>query len=438
MSAEKFIQRAEIYYLLQELKAECGNRVYSDIVDEAGHQYVDLVMEGGGVLGVALVGYTYVLEEMGVRFLGIGGTSAGSINALLLAALGTPEERKSEKIVQYLADLNLYDFIDGDSDVKNFVRFLVQQENENENENETEAKGFWRKFLQRAEVGVNVVPILDNAFRDLGLNPGLAFQNYISGIIKEAGIAATGELKQHLSTLPQGLRMREGDPIPAEGFSAQLGIVAADVSTETKVVFPKMAGLYWAEPDRIDPALYVRASMSIPYFFQPFMIKDIPNDAAAWNNWQTLASYTEGPPQTAVFVDGGIMSNFPIDLFHKYNTVPRAPTFGVKLGSDHRTHRKINTLEEITAAIFNSARHCMDYDFIARNPDYRRLVTYVDTTGHNWLNFEMEQAEKIELFTKGAQAAANFLRQFDWPAYKRLRKQLLYRPPKTKKTKTQA
>ena len=36
---------------------------YSDIVDEFGNQYVDLVQEGGGVLGIALLGYTYVLEE---------------------------------------------------------------------------------------------------------------------------------------------------------------------------------------------------------------------------------------------------------------------------------------------------------------------------------------------------------------------------------------
>lgn len=38
------------------------------------------VMEGGSVLGIALTGYTYVLQQAGIRFLGIGGTSAGSIN----------------------------------------------------------------------------------------------------------------------------------------------------------------------------------------------------------------------------------------------------------------------------------------------------------------------------------------------------------------------
>ena len=46
-------------------------------------------MQGGDVLGIAIVGYTYALEEVGLRFLGLGGSSAGAINALLLASTGS-------------------------------------------------------------------------------------------------------------------------------------------------------------------------------------------------------------------------------------------------------------------------------------------------------------------------------------------------------------
>src|SRR5688500_9761254 len=56
----------------------------SDVVDVQGSQYVDLVHEGGGVHGIALAGYTYILEKMGVAFMKMAGTSAGSINTLLL------------------------------------------------------------------------------------------------------------------------------------------------------------------------------------------------------------------------------------------------------------------------------------------------------------------------------------------------------------------
>ena len=67
---------------------EKSGKPYSDIVDAEGHQYVDLVQEGGGMLGIALVGYSYVLEQAGIRFFSLAGTSAGAINTLMLAAIG--------------------------------------------------------------------------------------------------------------------------------------------------------------------------------------------------------------------------------------------------------------------------------------------------------------------------------------------------------------
>ena len=50
----------------ERIKAISGKR-FSDVEDDAGFQYVDLVQEGGGVLGIDLVGYTYVLEKAGLR-----------------------------------------------------------------------------------------------------------------------------------------------------------------------------------------------------------------------------------------------------------------------------------------------------------------------------------------------------------------------------------
>src|SRR5687768_16054181 len=92
-----------------DIASQCKATHYSDIVDD-DYQYVDLVMEGGGVLGIALVGYTYILEKAGIRFLGVGGTSAGSINALMIAALGTPAEEKTHKLVKILANMPMERF----------------------------------------------------------------------------------------------------------------------------------------------------------------------------------------------------------------------------------------------------------------------------------------------------------------------------------------
>ena len=47
---------------------------------------VDLVLSGGGVLGVGHAGAVSVLEECGFEFKRIAGTSAGSIVGALLAA----------------------------------------------------------------------------------------------------------------------------------------------------------------------------------------------------------------------------------------------------------------------------------------------------------------------------------------------------------------
>ena len=53
---------------------------------------VDLVFEGGGLKGIALVGAYSVLEERGYRPQNIAGTSAGAVVAALLAAGYTAAE----------------------------------------------------------------------------------------------------------------------------------------------------------------------------------------------------------------------------------------------------------------------------------------------------------------------------------------------------------
>ena len=95
MNTSNFINDSKVLELIQQLKNDrIQEKICSDITDGT-HQYVDLVMEGGGVLGVALAGYVHVLEEMNIRFLKLGGTSAGAINTMLMAAAGPIEQRKT-------------------------------------------------------------------------------------------------------------------------------------------------------------------------------------------------------------------------------------------------------------------------------------------------------------------------------------------------------
>ena len=392
----------EVFHVVDELKEHFTRRKkrVSDIVDDEGHQYVDFVMEGGGVLGIALVGFTYVLEQVGIRFMQIGGASAGAINALMLAALGTPGEAKSEQILQHLANLDMYEFVDGDDDARDLI-------------------DSWLSGAGRFSMIVNAVQVYDSISDDLGLNPGDKFRDWVAEVLRGAGIKTTADLKARLSEIPKGLKHVNGDSI--DHIRPGVAIVAADVSTQTKAVFPRMAGLYWKEPDTVSPADYVRASMSIPFFFKPFRVKNVPRGTAAMTLWKKYADYKDSIPESCVFVDGGIMSNFPINLFHRPDRVPCAPTFGVKLGVDERKTDRIDKPFSLLKVIFDSARFNLDADFIARNPDYNNLVSCIGTGEHNWLNFGMSDEDKLDLFKRGAAEADRFLREFDWEEYKEIR-----------------
>jgi NTE family protein len=402
MQAEDFTQADEVQELLGRLRSTSEGKQFSDVIDDQGHQYVDLVMEGGGVLGVALVGYTFVLEEIGLRFLRVGGTSAGSINALLVAGLGTPQERKSEKIVKELADVDFWSFVDGGRAVRAFVQTLV-------------------RHPSLLGVGFRSLWVLRTVFKQLGLNPGEVFNHWLSGLLSADGVRTTRDLRERMAQLPPSLKTRDGKELGPERANPHLALVAADVSTQTKVEFPNMAPLYWGDSDSVNPAMYVRASMSIPGFFYPLRIAGVPQGDEARARWQTLAKYGEEPPKVCTFVDGGIMSNFPIDLFHVPAKVPAAPTFGAKLGPDQRRSAEIDSAPRLGAAVFRSASHTLDYDFIKRNPDYEKLVAYIDTGEHGWLDFDMSKEAKVDLFVRGARKAAEFLTTFNWEEYKEIR-----------------
>ena len=68
----------------------------------------------------------------------------------------------------------------------------------------------------------------------------------------------------------------------------------------------------------------VRASMSIPFFYEPLRFRR--RDA-------------DGKQVVSVMVDGGMLSNFPIDVFDRTDgKPPRWPTFGIKLSAARRAH----------------------------------------------------------------------------------------------------
>jgi NTE family protein len=424
LTADSFTQHPRVRAALDTTLAQCAGKVFSDVVDDAGHQYIDLVMEGGGVLGIALTGYTYILEQAGLRFLGVGGASAGAVNALVISTIDRPEAAKSAKLAQILAEMPMQEFMDGGKDAQDFTRAMLEKAD------------LLRMFKE-------AIFVIDELNDDLGLHPADAFTTWLrQSIAGHGGPQTLDELRQFVAQPVPGLRRRDGAPFDGPVPGPTLALVAADVTTETKVVFPDMAPLYWKKSGEVPIAAFARASMSVPYFFQPFRSGLVPWDAESRRLWQDKAGYppmdldTLAPearesawaqwwPQRCLFIDGGIVSNFPIDVFHRPERQPTRPTFGAKIGYD-RKPVNIHHPGQLGGAIFNSARHVMDYDFIRRNPDYKKLVAFIDVEDkHDWLNFNLADDAKLDLFASGAETAAAFLCRFNWEDYKALREKIV-------------
>lgn len=434
MNIDKLINDKELNEHLSKVRKQIRQpeHAISDVVDGEGNQYIDLVMEGGGMLGIALVGYSWALEQMGIRFFGVGGTSAGSINALLLAALDEPSRPKSPKLLEILGNQNFYEFVDGGDDARDLIELALGG-----NKRFRKLRLFWKTLKVKKQLCTTY-----------GLNKGDAFLTWIKDLLEKVDIKTMEDLEQRLKVVPDGLMRRDGRSFTDDDRpSGKLVVIAADVTTETRVEFPRMAKLYWENPQKQSPALFARASMSIPFFFQPMRVRRVPQPKDANDpkdpvneSWRILAGYSRAAdksaviPQNALFVDGGIMSNFPIDAFHSIDKVPIMPTFGVKLEYDQRykgaeklplaSKGKIASLAPLAGAIYNSSRHTLDYEFVKKNPDYRHLVQYIPCTykdksgvvrSYNWLDFNMSESHKEGLFRQGARKAIEFVEQFSGP-----------------------
>ncbi len=412
MTYNDFINQPEFQQMLAEAEQLKG-KFFSDIIDDQGNQYVDLVQEGGGVLGIALVGYTYILETAGIRFFHLAGTSAGAINTLVLAGIDNIDKAKSQQVLDVLAKQDLFEFVDGDPVLKSIIQKVI------------DGTPFKKVLFKLA---MNLKKVKTALFVNLGLNPGEKFESWLEAVLSESPnkITTIGELieKRGSKYFPKGLRNRlTGENIPDD--YAHVHIITADLTTQSKVQFPKMAHLYWGDKMwEQSPAKMVRASMSVPFFFVPFEIDDIPNAGQPANSsWIEYTNFLGTIPQKVKFVDGGMISNFPINVFHsKSGVIPRKPTFGVKLSSYRNESSDVDDLGGFIGSMISTMRFDSDNEFLIQNPDFKKLICFIDADkDFNWLNFKMSDEKKKKLFLLGAEKGLAFLKEFDWEKYKKLR-----------------
>lgn len=318
----------------------------------------DLVLEGGGVLGIGHVGAISVLEEAGYSFPRVAGTSAGAIVGALVAA-----RMPAVRITEIMRTLPYRQFADP-------------------------------SLLDRIPVGGPLLSLL----LENGVYEGDRLREWLGNLlVDECDVETFDDLSSHDpgSALPPEQRFR-------------LVVTATDVTRGELVYLPwDYERAYGLPPGRQRVADAVRASMSIPFFYEPV----------------TLAG---ARGTTSTLVDGGVVSNFPIDVFDRADlAAPRWPTFGVKLlpqlPVDADKLLPVPALLKhgplgLAADIAMTTIVGRDQAHLAM-PWVKVRTMQVDNAGVNPLDFELDAARATALFENGRAAATRFLATWDWPSY---------------------
>jgi NTE family protein len=312
----------------------------------------DLVLEGGGVKGIALVGAISVLEENGYRFNRVAGTSAGAIVGALVAAGANGDE-----LTELMESVDYRRFRDTD-------------------------------LLDRlGPVGKGLSIILDE-----GIYEGAYLKDWLGEQLEKFGVRTFADLALDDAELDLDVNERY-----------KLVVNAADITTGRLVRLPfDYESEYSVPPNPILVVDAVRASMSIPFFFEPARLRDKHNI----DHW---------------LLDGGLLSNYPIDVFdRKPGATPRWPTFGIKLSGRPdaaRPFMHVRGAVSMGRAMVATAMSFFDHLHINEPGTIDRTI-FVDTTDVSAIDFDIDRETRKRLYEAGRTAALSFLETWDFEAYK--------------------
>jgi NTE family protein len=325
----------------------------------------DLVLEGGGVKGLGLVGAVAALAGAGYDFARVAGTSSGAVVGAFVVAL----QRAGEPLTR----------------LEEIARSLD-----------------YRKLRDRGPLGKltgsvrglgTIVDGISLAF-DGGVFEGDYLRAWVKGSLADLGVRTFGDLRV----------VDEGSSLPPE-HRYGLVVTASDVSRHRLVRLPWDYVDYGLDPDEQEVADAVRASASIPFFFEPV----------------TLRPRTERETSAvSTLVDGGVLSNFPVALFDRTDgRPPRWPTFGVRLSMrpDGRvlTHEVRGTVSLALSLVETMLEAC-DGQHID-DPCVQARSIFVDASGVSPVDFAITEEVKDHLLAEGRSAAASFLAGWDWSDY---------------------
>lgn len=305
---------------------------------------INAVFEGGGVKGISLAGAVQAAELAGITFKKVAGTSSGSIVAALLAAGYSGAEMSV--------------IIRGTS----FKSFLKRS-----------------PLFNTAFVG----PALRVMIKK-GLYSGEALECWVRDILQKQGIVTFRDLP-----------------------SGKLSVIASDITNGRIMVLPEGLKDYGISPDTFEVAKAVRMSCSIPYFFDPVMLRLSGEQAKG-------KAFAE---QFVYAVDGGLLSNFPMWLFDEKEEgsmngkIPRVPTVGFQMiGKTEPQPHRITGPFTMLQAMVGTMLSAHDERYIEQEKFIRTVK--IPTLGVGTTQFEISEAQSHELYAAGLAAGETFFRQW--------------------------
>lgn len=308
-----------------------------------GAKINNLVFEGGGVLGIAYLGVLDALSRLGVlqQLRRVAGTSAGAISACI-TSFNLP-------FAEIVSIANTLDY-----------RQIPQQTAHPALQHMPAAT--------RSQLG-QIIGDVDSVYRLLH-DYGWFSSEYIDSWIKEQIACQFDPTRKSPPYTFADFKDRslhiDGRPF------LDLYLIGTDISCKTSRVFS-----YKTTPE-MEVAEAVRISMSIPLFFAAVKVTD--------------PAVTDGVG-LHVFADGGVMRNYPINLFDRMNRSDsmkygrRCETLGARFIS-HPPCSEIASLQDYIKNLFQSILN-VQQDLFNNNPaDIARSIQ-IETNGVSAIDFDI-------------------------------------------------
>lgn len=255
----------------------------------------------------------------------------------------------------------------------------------------------YRTFLDPGPV--ERVPLVGPAWGVLtggGIYRGDALREWVAAQLAEFGVRTFADLAISDPSLPPEQRYR-------------LVVTVADVSLGQLIRLPwDFERIYGLDPDEQSVADAVRASTAIPFFYRPALL-------------------TSAEGVTSTLVDGGLLSNFPIDSLDRTDgESPRWPTFGVtllpNLPADNAevipALRPLHflgaptLLEQVVTTVLVGR----DQAYL-NQPRVSARTIRIDTSDVGVLDFDLSDHDKRTLYRSGRDAGEDFLSTWNWSDY---------------------